>query len=142
MTPIPYLFFHGNCAEAIAAYRQIFDSPEPEVMTLADAPEEVRAQMPEASPQGVMHAALKVGDGWIYASDDLMGGSPAMAGCSVMVALPDHDRARKAFDSLAEHGQVQMDFAPTFWSSGFGTLTDRWGTRWMISVDEDQPQQG
>ncbi len=138
MTPIPYLTFKGNCAEALAHYREVFDSPPPDIMTLADAPEDVRERMPESSPQAIMHAALKIGDGWIYASDDIMGGSPKMAGCAIMTSLPDPTRARAVFDALVHEGTITMDFQPTFWSSGFGTLTDRWGVHWMISTDEPE----
>ncbi|WP_341214005.1 VOC family protein [uncultured Limimaricola sp.] len=140
MIPIPYLTFHGNCAEALAEYARIFGTEPANVMSVADAPEEVRASLPEASPQAVMHAALKVGDGWIYASDDIMGGSPEMAGCSIIVALPDAAQARAAFDELATGGQIHMDFSETFWSAGFGTLTDRFGTRWMIDVEAPEQE--
>ncbi|MBB3711581.1 PhnB protein [Limimaricola variabilis] len=137
MTPIPYLTFHGNCLEALETYRRIFDAPEPNVMTFGEAPQDVRDSMPETSPQAVLHAALKIGDGWIYGSDDIMGGTPRMAGCSVTVDLPDAARARAVFDALADHGEVHMAFSPTFWSKGFGMLTDRYGIRWMIGVESE-----
>ena len=108
----PYLFFHGNCEEALTAYARIFDSPPPTIMRGADAPDS--ANMPAGSDKLVMHADLKVGSGSIFASDDFSGDTPAMAGCN---------------------GEVRMPFAPTFWSPGFGALSDRFGTRWMIDVN-------
>jgi PhnB protein len=29
-----------------------------------------------------------------------------------------------------------MDFAPTFWSPGFGSLVDRFGIPWMVNVTQ------
>lgn len=41
---------------------------------------------------------------------------------------------RRIFDALAEGGQVTMPFGETFWSPGFGMVTDRFGTPWMVNT--------
>ena len=135
MQPVPYLFFQGTCAEAMRFYASTFGSGEPEIMPFSAAPKEVLETMPGVSPNTVMHAALKVGDGWIYASDDPSGETGSMAGTSIALSFPTVEEARRVFDTLAEGGEVRMAFEPTFWSPGFGTLTDRFGTRWMVMAD-------
>ena len=140
MQPITYLFFNTESRAAMTRYGEIFGAT-PEIMPFAAIPDEDKAHMPGVPDDAVMHAALKVGEGWIYASDDIMGGSPEMAGCSITVDLPDVARARAVFDALAEHGQIHMEFEKTFWSEGFGTLTDRYGTRWMVGVEAPMPDQ-
>lgn len=129
MTPIPYLFFKGCCEEAIRAYARVFGSPEPQIMRAKDAPDNSMG----GDPDSVMHAALKLGDGWIYASD--YSRADRMAGASINVTMPDVAQGRRVFEALAEGGEVEMPFGPTFWDPGFGSLTDRWGTRWMISTE-------
>ena len=129
MTPIPYLFFKGCCEEAIRAYAHVFGSPEPQIMRAKDAPDNSMS----GDPDSVMHAALKLGDGWIYASD--YSKADRMAGASINVTMPDVAQGRRTFEALAEGGEVEMPFGPTFWDPGFGALTDRWGTRWMISTE-------
>lgn len=32
-----------------------------------------------------------------------------------------------------------MTIEPTFWTPAFGTLTDRFGTRWMVMADSPPP---
>ena len=91
--------------------------------------------MPGVDPDAVMHAALKIGDGWLYASDDPSGDADAMAGASIALSFPTVDEAQRVFGALADGGEIRMAFEPTFWSPGFGTLTDRYGTRWMIMAD-------
>jgi PhnB protein len=130
MQPIPYLTFQGTCRAAMTRYAQVFGSPAPEFMRLGDDPD--AANHPADRHDLVMHCSLKLGEGWLFGSDDIWGGTPAMAGTSIMVELPG-PAARAAFDALAEGGEVDMPFAPTTWSAGFGMLTDRFGTRWMIS---------
>jgi PhnB protein len=130
MTPIPYLFFKGTCEQAVRAYAQVFRSPEPEIMFAKDAPQ---GEDMGDDPQAVMHAALRLGDGWLYASD--YSRADRMAGAAINVTMPDVAEGRRVFEALAEGGEVEMPFGPTFWDPGFGTLTDRFGTRWMVSTE-------
>lgn len=132
MRLVPYLFFKGTCEAAMRRYAAILGSPEPEIMYARDAPEGETSGMENA----VMHSAIRVGDGWLYASD--FSQAEAMAGASVAVVSPTPEESRRVFDALAEGGEVEMPLAATSWSLGFGTLTDRWGTRWMIDT-EGQP---
>ncbi|WP_375689114.1 VOC family protein [Pseudooceanicola sp. LIPI14-2-Ac024] len=135
MQPIVYLFFRGTCAEALSFYAAAFGSEEPELLTVASMPPEVRSQMPPMADETVMHGAVKVGMGWIYASDDMGDNVPAMAGASISVALPTVEETHRVFAVLAEGGEVRMPLEATFFAPAFGTLTDRFGTRWMIMAD-------
>ncbi len=134
MTPTPYLFFNGDCAEAIAAYAEIFGGEVLEQMPASQMPPEF--PVAENRKSWIMHSRVKIGDGFLMASDSVFDESPAMAGSSVMVSLPTAAEGKAAFDKLADGGAVQMDWAPTFWAAGFGTLTDRFGIKWMIGCDE------
>ena len=135
MQPIAYLFFNGNAREAITAYRAIFGAPEPQIMSMGDGPSDMG--IPEERRDWVMHCEMKIGDGQVYISDDWTGESPAMEGCSIMVSLPTAEEGKRIFDALAEGGEVRMPWEPTFWTTGFGTLTDRFGIRWMVGSDEE-----
>ena len=134
MQPVPYLFFKGTCEEAIRTYARVFGSPEPQIMHVKDAP----AEYDRGEGEKVMHAMLKIGDGMIYASD--YSKAEPMAGNSIAVSFDTPDESRRVFDALAEGGQVEMPLTATFWSPAFGSLTDRFGTRWM--VDTENPQAG
>jgi PhnB protein len=140
MQPIPYLFFNGNCRTAMETYGEIFGQA-PDIMPFSAMPEEVRADMPEVPADAVMHSAVKIGEGWIYASDDTGPDRAAMAGCNVAVALPDEAETRRVWDALADGAEVRMPLSPTFFAPLFGTLSDRFGTRWMIMQDApNQPE--
>ncbi|WP_210526545.1 VOC family protein [Rubellimicrobium arenae] len=132
MAPIPYLFFDGTAEEALRTYARIFGSPDPQIMKAADAP----SGESWGDPDSVMHAALRIGDGWLYASD--YSKAVPMAGNSITLTYPTTSEGRRVFDALAEGGEIEMPYESTFWSPGFGSLTDRFGTRWMIDT-ESQP---
>jgi PhnB protein len=134
MQPIPYLFFRGTAEEAVRAYARIFNSPDPQIMHVGDAPE----SMPGAQPHHVMHAAVQIGDGMIYASD--YADATDMAGTCIAVTGKTPEESRRMFDALKEGGVIQMELQPTFWSPAFGQLTDRWGTRWMVDTENPAHQ--
>ena len=133
MTPTPYLFFNGTCRDAMAFYASIFGG-SPELMDASGMPPEF--PVPEDRKNWIMHASLPVGNGSIMASDNVMGESDPMAGCSVQLNYPTTAEARDVFDKLAEGGETTMPFEPTFWTAGFGMLVDRFGIRWMVNSDE------
>jgi PhnB protein len=130
----PYLFFNGQARAAIETYAAVFGVPVPKPMTMKDAPPGM--SIPDERKDWIMHCELKIGDAVLYMSDDLAANSPAMEGCSVMISLPTAAEGKAAFDKLAKGGTIRMPWEPTFWSAGFGTLTDCFGIRWMVGADE------
>lgn len=132
-----YLFFSdGKCKEAFTRYQEIFGG-DLQIMTFGDLPPDAET-MPGASPEQVMHGALRVGDGLLMGSDDPTGDGGARLGIAVSFSASDVETGEKAFDALCEGGEVQMPWAPTFWSPGFGGCVDRWGVSWMVDVESDQ----
>ena len=127
----PYIHFQGNCREAMTAYQAIFGG-QLQVMGFADMPDAPAGM--QASDR-VMHSMLMAGGQMLLASDFPPGmeGDPQKA-VSVSHTAASMDEAKRVFAALAEGGAVIMDFAPTFWSDGFGMLKDRFGTHWMVSA--------
>ncbi|MCR8725862.1 VOC family protein [Frigidibacter sp. ROC022] len=137
MQPTPYLFFNGTCAEAMTTYAGLFGTEDSlEILTVASMPPDVRSQMPPLPDSSVMHSAVKIGDGWVFAADD-MGGTDAqpMAGASISLSFPTEAETRRVYDALAEGGEARMPLEPAFFAPLFGTLTDRFGIRWMVMTD-------
>jgi PhnB protein len=53
----------------------------------------------------------------------------------VYINLEPDTRAEtgRLFKALGEGGTVEMALAEQFWGDYFGSLTDRFGTRWMFN---------
>lgn len=129
-----YLFFDGNCAEAMRSYEKILGG-KLTVMKAGDAPASENTS-PEAADK-VLHASLDLGDGDRLLASDWMAPTPfePMQGFSLSFTAASKTEAQRVFDALAEGGQVRMPLEKTFWSEAFGMLVDRYGTPWMVGID-------
>ena len=132
----PYIGFSGAAREAMTAYAAIFRASDLQIMAFADLPAD---QRPPGTDDFVMHAQFSAGPGAPLMGCDIPPGmgTAGMGGSSVFHAAPDVATAHRVFDALADGGSVEMPLAASFWSAAFGMLTDRFGTRWMISVAPD-----
>jgi PhnB protein len=134
MNPTPYLFFNGTCAEAMAFYAETLGAEIEASMRASEMPGDF--PVPDERKDWIMHGMLRIGEGHLMMSDNIMGTSSSMDGASVMLSYPTRDEAHRVFSALSDEGAVTMPFETSFWSAGFGTLTDRYGIRWMIGCDE------
>jgi PhnB protein len=130
----PYLFFNGNCEEAVEFYRRALGAEVQMLMRYRDSPE---PPPPGTVPAGwenkVMHVSLSVGGAVVMASDGCSD-QPSFNGFSLSITVPDASSAERIFGALSDGGKVTMPLAKTFWSPRFGMLTDRFGIGWMVGV--------
>ena len=130
----PYLFFGGRCDEAIAFYRTALGAEVEMIMKFKDSPEPPPpGVLPPGFENKVMHASFRVGGSTVMASDGC-GQESTFGGFSLSLAVATEAEADRAFNALAQGGQITMPLAKTFWSPRFGMVTDRFGLGWMVSV--------
>ena len=129
-----YIFFNGKCAEAMRFYEKTLGG-KLRMMTAGESP--VAGQMGPGSPDRILHARPEIDGGGILMASDWMAPQPypGMNGFRLSLTYPTVGDARRMFDALAAGGSVQVPFEKTFWSDGFGMLTDRFGTPWMINTE-------
>jgi PhnB protein len=136
-----YLFFKGNCGEALKFYQKALGAKIGMIMRYQDSPERPPPGMlPENWGSKIMHSSFSLGDNIIMASDGCGGGEqnePSFSGFSISYTLPTSEEADEVFASLSEGGEVTMPIGKTFWSPKFGMLTDKFGIGWMISIPEE-----
>jgi PhnB protein len=129
----PYLLFNGNCAEAFKFYEQTLGGKIEAIMTFNGTPAAEHA--PPEWGDKVLHASMTVGDQRLMASDAPPGQYAQPQGISVSISLNDRDKGERIFNALAAGGTTTMPFAKTFWASGFGMCTDRFGIPWMVNCE-------
>jgi PhnB protein len=131
----PYLFFDGRCEDAIDFYRSTLGAEVEMLMRFRDSPDPPPPGMiPPGGENKVMHAALRIGDATVLASDGRCLGKPSFQGFALSLTVSSEAEANRMFASLADGGQVQMPLAKTFFSSRFGMVADRFGVSWMVYV--------
>ena len=131
----PYLFFDGRCEEAIAFYEKAIGAKVEMLMRFKDNPDPPHPGMcPPGSEDKVMHAALRIGEATVMASDGMAQGNPDFKGFSLSLDAKDEAEADRLFTALGDGGQVQMPMGKTFFSPRFGMVADRFGVSWMVIV--------
>jgi PhnB protein len=128
----PYISFNGNCADAVAFYEKAFNV-KAEIMRYKDAPPDYPT--PEGTENFVMHAQFEL-DGETVMLCDNPPEHPVKIGdnITVMAEFDSVDAATAAFNALKVDGEVCMELQETFWSKCFGSLTDKFGINWNISI--------
>jgi PhnB protein len=139
----PHLNFDGDCAEAFAFYAELFGGTIVYQGTFGEMPASAdMPSIPESAKHRIMHVHLQMGNQSLLGSDAMpgadstCGGYQSPQGLWVSIEAADVTEGRRLFDALAQGGQVAMPFASTFWSPGFGMTRDRFGTPWMINVEQ------
>ena len=132
----PYLFFDGNCAEAMRFYEKALGGKLEMMMKASEAPPEAAKPCPEGKDvgDGVLHACVMVEGRRLMASDWLSPEPyPGINGVSISLVYPTVEEAKRKFDALAAGGKVIMPLGKTFWIESFGMLTDKYGANWMVN---------
>lgn len=136
---IPYLIFNGNCREAVNYYTEVFKTEKPQIMAFGDMPGDPSFEMPEGAKNLVMHAELEVSSGKIMFSDNFPG-TPFTQGNNVNLTIvsKDEEFIKTSFNKLKDGGTVEMELQETFWSKLYGSLTDKFGIVWQLSLDSER----
>jgi PhnB protein len=130
----PYLFFPGNCEEALNFYKEVFRGQIEDISRMKDMPKD--AGGPPVTPETaekVMHASFKSPGVSFMASDASPGKTYGEGAISLSLGTSDLAEATRVFNALAAGGNVEMPLADMFWGATFGMLTDKYGIDWMIN---------
>ena len=132
MEPTIYLFFNGNCLEAMTHYAETLGGKIGDVFRNADAPD-AQSRMP-VSDHLVMNMTMKLGAATVMASDAPGSMYSKPQGFAVTISPPSRAEFDRIFDALAKDAQaVTMPPGETFWAERFAMFTDRFGTPWMLN---------
>ncbi len=137
MEPTIYLFFNGNCLEAMTRYADVLGGEIGAVFRNADAPDP-DSRMPGGDDM-VMNMSMTLGNATIMASDspDAMYSKPQ--GFRVSIAPTSRAEFDRIHDALSNSAQsIEMPPAETFWAERFAMFTDRYGTPWMLNYEGDK----
>ena len=127
-----YLYFAGNCKEALEFYEKVAGGKVLFSMPFGGSPAE--GMMPPGWEDKILHASMELGGQVVMASDAPPSQTEKMGGFSICLETESVDEAQRIFEALTEGGAVTMPIAPTFWSPMFGMGRDRFGTPWIVSA--------
>lgn len=130
MKAIPYLYFVGDCAEALELYREAIGAEIRALVRFGDMPGA------RSDAQGkIMHAELGIGDSTVFASDG-QASERSSGGYAISLQADDDADAERLFAALASGGTVSVPLMTTPFASRFGMVTDRFGTPWIVTTPQ------
>ncbi|GLQ86529.1 VOC family protein [Dyella flagellata] len=132
-----YLFFSGRCEEALGYYEKHLGAKIHAKMRYGDAPPDQRPNS-DAVADHIMYSDFSIGDTVLMASDDCVNADTKFQGFSLSLTVESKDEADRAFNALADGGQVHAPLAPSFFSPYFGMVVDRFGISWMVIIPGQQ----
>lgn len=133
---VPYLFFNGTAADAVALYQKALGAEVLDLRHYEELPEgtSMDGECAAPDPNRVMHAMLRIDSCMLMISDTPQDQDHSRGPqVEICLSFDDLDDQKRRFEALAEGGEVTSELQDVFWGDRFGTLTDRYGIRWMFS---------
>ena len=124
-----YLFFDGNCRDAMNFYKDIFGG-ELVLMPVGESP--AAQHMPPETHQKIMHSMLSTA-GIVLMASDMINGEKIENGNTISLCLTftSKEEMQSLFDKLAGGGNVTSPLKDEFFGT-FGALTDKFDMKWMF----------
>lgn len=139
MKPTIYLFFKGNCLEAMTRYAEVLGGEVQGVFRNRDAPDP-GSRMPGGDDM-VMNMAIRLDDMIVMASDNSDDMYDRPQGFAVSVDTPSLAEFERVHAALSEGAEsVAMAPGETFWADRFAMFRDRFGTPWMLGFTGSKGQ--
>jgi PhnB protein len=125
-----YIFFEGNCKEAMTFYKSCLGG-KLTLVKVSDSP--MKDQIPKEMQEKILNAHLKSGPIEFSGSDILRPDRTPIKGNTVCLFLygGTYSELKPYFNKLSAGGKV-IDPLTKMFLGTFGSLTDKYGVRWMF----------
>ncbi len=132
----PYLNFKGNCLEAFEFYKYVFGGEFTYLGYFKDMPQDAEHPLPEHVKDKIMHMSLPISQETTLMGCDVVEEFGQKVGfdgnIDLMVNAESQAEADDIWSRLSEGASINMPLQAVFWGDYFGSLTDRFGVRWMV----------
>jgi len=134
-----YLNFPRSTEQAFQFYKSVFRSDfTGPILRFKDIPPDPNSPpLEEADKNLVMHVELPILGGHVLMGTDApesMGFSLTQGNNIYINLEPDtRPETNRLFKELSEGGKIEMPLQEMFWGGYFGSITDKFGIRWMFN---------
>ncbi len=137
-----YLNFNRTTEEAFLFYQSVFKTEfQGGISRMGEVPpSDDIPKLADEDKNLVMHVALPLlGDFVLMGTDSPESmGFTVIKGNNVYINLQPDTRSetQRLFMELSQGGTIEMELQEMFWGDYFGSLTDRFGVKWMFNCEE------
>ena len=134
----PHINFNGNAEEAFTFYKSVFGGEFTKIIRFKDLPSNPDFPIPASEANKLMHIALPIGQGFLFANDilEMMGRVDENENRSkITITAESLEEARKVYNGLSVGGQVEMPMEENPDGTYFAMFRDKFGIEWMIKFD-------
>ena len=119
----PYIFFNGNCEEAVSFYHSILGG-ELDIIRYDQMPKDDSISLSENWINKIMHCSLSFKEGYAIYFSDSWEGSPVEKGTNtaIHINVDSEQQVYDVFNKLSEGGNISMPAEKTFWGSVYGAF--------------------
>lgn len=133
-----HLHFSGQCEEAFKFYEKCLGGKIDGLFRYEGASGAEGQNVPANWRNKIMHAHMAIGDQVLMGMDAPPERFQKPQGFHVNINVKNVAEGKRIYEALSERGNIVMPFGATFWSPGFGMFVDRFGTPWMVNVEQAQ----
>ncbi len=128
-----YIYFNGNCEEAMNFYKDATGGTIDMIQRYGDAP----MGTGDSYKDKILHAVMTI-YGTTVMFSDANEKRHVNAGDNFSMALDfkNDEDITKAFEAFSAGGNITMPLQDTFWGAKFGMCTDKFGIGWMFNFDK------
>jgi PhnB protein len=134
----PHINFNGNAEEAFTFYKSVFGGEFTKIIRFKDLPSNPDFPIPASEANKLMHIALPIGQGFLFANDilEMMGRVDENENRSkITITAESLEEARKVYNGLSLGRQVEMPMEENPDGTYFAMFRDKFGIEWMIKFD-------
>jgi len=138
----PYLNFDGNAEEAFDFYKSVFGGEFMSHIKMKDGPDS--GNLSREDQNRTMHISLPIAKDTILMASDVIesSGQSLETGNNmhIMLCPISKEEADRLFDELSKGGDIEMHLDEQFWGDYYGSFTDKFGVKWMVSFNDQKEE--
>jgi PhnB protein len=129
----PYIHFNGEARAAMEFYQSIFGGK----LDFSTYGETSSMPVEDKYKDQIMHSDLQTDDFRLMASDSgPMGQGKVGDNMSISLSGDDKNKLTEHYNGLADGGNVTVPMSKQAWGDEFGMLIDKFGTKWLVNINE------
>jgi PhnB protein len=128
-----YIYFNGNCEEAMNYYKGALGASIEMLVRYSDAPK----PSDDAQKNKILHGVLDIGGSKVYCCDSSENHKTVTGdNFSVSLRFDTQEECNSTFANLSAGGKIIMPLQDTFWGAWFGMCADKYAIHWMFNWEK------